>query len=98
MIGMVTLPYALPTLMPVPSSGLGYNALWLDNTPRRLGELLVNGRRVITQRDLEYALTIQKRTRRKLGQILLALGKVSDRDLFWALDQQRSLRDPWGRS
>lgn len=74
---------------------LGYNALWSDNTSRRLGEILVNGRRLITQRDLETALAIQKRTRRKLGQILLALGKLNDRDLLLALEQQHNLRDPW---
>ncbi len=51
---------------------------------RRLGEqLLALG--IITEKDLERALTWQKRTGERLGRILIALGAVRRRDMYHTL-------------
>lgn len=56
----------------------------------RIGELLIkNG--VITGQQLEQALGLQAESRKKLGEILIELGYLKEKDLMWMLCEQASL-------
>lgn len=55
----------------------------------RLGQLLFE-LRLVTMADLEAALEVQKRTGEKLGPILIALGVLTESQLYQALALQDS--------
>ena len=59
---------------------------------KRLGELLLD-RRLITQNQLEQALTFQRRTGHRLGAALVSLGFLSESKLCEALAQALGLRN-----
>lgn len=59
---------------------------------QRLGDLLIE-RKHIRFDQLEQALAAQKQTGRPLGEILLAMGVLSERDLFRALGAQWQIED-----
>ncbi len=55
-----------------------------------LGEMLVkNG--IITPEQLETALKLQKEKGMRLGEILLELGYITSKDLFWMLSEQADI-------
>jgi type IV pilus assembly protein PilB len=58
--------------------------------PRRFGEMLVE-RELISTRDLEAALELQRRTGRRLGETLVALGLVSIADVLRVLAERLGL-------
>jgi len=55
---------------------------------RKIGDLLLT-RHLITAKQLEQAVKIQKKSRKRLGQILLELGYISEEELASALAYQR---------
>jgi len=55
----------------------------------RLGQLLVESSGLITERQLETALAMQRGTQRRLGQILVDLGFVRAEQLAIVLEQER---------
>lgn len=57
---------------------------------RKIGDLLLT-RHLITAKQLEQAVKIQKKTKKRLGQILMDLGYVSEEDLASTLAYQRQL-------
>jgi hypothetical protein len=61
----------------------------------RLGELLVDRYGLLTRAQLERALTAQRGTTRRLGQVLLEMGLIRPDDLMQALEDQRLWRDIW---
>jgi len=61
----------------------------LASFQRKIGDLLLS-KNIITARQLEEALKIQRRTRQKLGQILVELGYLSEEQLASALAYQKS--------
>lgn len=57
----------------------------------RIGEMLVQEGR-ITPKQLLHALTIQKKKKRRLGEVLTELGYSKEEDIRWALNKtQRRL-------
>jgi type IV pilus assembly protein PilB len=58
----------------------------------RIGELLVEAK-LVTREQLEVGLAAQQKSGRKLGQVLIELGIVSETQLTQALSQQLSV--PW---
>ncbi|MCX8159867.1 MAG: glycosyl transferase family protein [Candidatus Saccharicenans sp.] len=60
----------------------------LEAFRRKIGDLLLT-RHLITARQLEQAVKIQKKTKQRLGQILVELGYISEEDLASALAYQR---------
>ena len=52
----------------------------------RIGEVLVQEGR-ITQQQLQHALAIQKKKKRKLGEVLTELGYSKEEDIRWALNK-----------
>jgi len=58
---------------------------------RKLGDLLLD-RRLITTKQLEQALQEQKKTGKKLGEILVALGVLWEEDLVSVLAHQLNLK------
>jgi hypothetical protein len=56
----------------------------------RLGEILL-GDGLISQRDLDAALDVQRRAGKLLGQVLLEMGLVAHADLLTALAKQQGL-------
>jgi hypothetical protein len=64
----------------------------------RLGEILVYKYHLITERDVQRALTRQREgPSRPLGEILVDMGQITWRDLARALEDQLSYGDPWRR-
>ncbi len=61
----------------------------------RLGEILVYKYQLITERDLKKALTRQAGTGRRLGEVLVEMGRISWLELARALEDQLSYGDPW---
>lgn len=53
----------------------------------KLGQILIR-KKLISKAQLEYLLQIQERSAKRLGDLLLANGFVSDRDLNDALLEQ----------
>jgi len=55
-----------------------------------LGELLIkNG--IITRRQLDEALDVQKKRKKRLGEILVELGYINSGDLIWMLSEQAEI-------
>ena len=59
-------------------------------TDKQLGELLI-GNGLINRQQLDKALAIQKEKGGLIGEILLALGYIKDKDLAWAVERQKDL-------
>jgi hypothetical protein len=59
-------------------------------TAPRLGEVLVHRYHWITQQDLKQALDYQRRNGRRVGEILIAMGAISSKQLMQALIEQRN--------
>jgi type IV pilus assembly protein PilB len=57
---------------------------------KRIGEILIEAN-LVTQAQLEQALTVQKANGRKLGQVLMDLGMVAELALTQALSRQLSV-------
>lgn len=60
----------------------------LETFRRKIGDLLLT-RHLITAKQLEQAVKIQKKSKKRLGQILLGLGYISEEELASALAYQR---------
>ena len=60
----------------------------LEAFQRKIGDLLLT-RHLITAKQLEQAVKIQKKSRKRLGQILVELGYISEEELASALAYQR---------
>ncbi len=72
---------------------------WQQTAVPRIGTILMDKYGLITPGELERALEAQKGSPRRLGEILVAMGLVSQRQLDTALDYQRSLqRRSWSPS
>jgi len=56
----------------------------------RIGELLVKSG-IITEEQLNEALKIQEKNKKKIGEILIELGYLKSRDLIWLLSEQVSV-------
>ncbi|MFC1798650.1 hypothetical protein ACFLZL_02450 [Thermodesulfobacteriota bacterium] len=52
----------------------------------RFGEVLVDAGR-ISGPQLDFALEVQKRTHMKLGEILIDLGYLAEKDVYWVLNR-----------
>ena len=69
-----------------------------DDVLPRLGEILVYKYHLITEKDLQKALSIQKASSgQPLGEILVDMSRITWRDLAKALEDQLSYGDPWAR-
>jgi hypothetical protein len=69
---------------------------WQQTAVPRIGTILMDKYGFITQGELDRALEIQKGSSQRLGEILVGMGVLSERDLEMALDYQRSLqRKSW---
>ena len=64
-----------------------------ESSWRSLGELLVE-RRLLNRRQLDLALVEQHRTGRRLGEVLVGFGFVSEQSLAAVLLEQVGLMDP----
>lgn len=72
---------------------------WQQTAVPRIGTILMDKYGLITLGELERALEIQKGSPRRLGEILVAMGLINQRQLDTALDYQRSLqRRSWSPS
>jgi hypothetical protein len=60
-----------------------------------LGQLLVNKYGLITERELVIALEQQRGTRRRLGQILVEMGCITESELAMVLSRQEVREDEW---
>lgn len=60
----------------------------LETFRRKIGDLLLS-RHLISAKQLEEAVKIQKKTKKRLGEILVELGYISEEDLASALAYQR---------
>ncbi|MBC7350330.1 MAG: phage adsorption protein NrfB [Candidatus Aminicenantes bacterium] len=60
----------------------------LEAFRRKIGDLLLT-RHLVTAKQLEQAVKLQKKTKKRLGQILLELGYISEEELASALAYQR---------
>lgn len=58
----------------------------LQEQTRKLGEVLVAAGR-ITPEQRDYALRVQKKTKRKIGEVLQELGYATQGDVGWAVKQ-----------
>ncbi len=56
----------------------------------RIGELLVRSG-IITEDQLNEALKIQEKSKKRIGEILIELGYLKPRDLIWLLSEQASI-------
>ena len=59
-------------------------------SPQRIGEMLID-RELIGVRDLEAALELQRKTGRRLGETLVALGLISSADVIRVLADRLGL-------
>lgn len=57
---------------------------------KTIGSILLDVE-LVTQTDIEEALDLQKQTGKRLGEVLVSLGVVSDDDIRWALAEQLNL-------
>lgn len=57
---------------------------------QKLGEILVHYK-IITQEQLEEGLKIQKNSEKRIGKILIDLGRVTQDEINWVLGKQLSL-------
>ncbi len=65
-----------------------------------IGELLVYRYRLITREQRDAALAQQREPgkHRRLGEVLVQMGLVTEGDLQEALDYQRDRRNPWAQA
>ncbi|MEO0124472.1 MAG: hypothetical protein ABIL69_10785 [candidate division WOR-3 bacterium] len=56
----------------------------------RIGELLIRSG-IINEEQLNEALKIQEKSKKKIGEILIELGYLNPRDLIWLLSEQASI-------
>jgi len=57
---------------------------------RTIGSILLDVE-LVGQKDIEHALELQKQSGKRLGEVLVQLGVVSDDDIRWALAEQLNL-------
>ncbi len=57
---------------------------------KTIGSILLDVE-LVTQQDIDQALELQKQTGKRLGEVLVQLGAVSDDDIRWALAEQLNL-------
>ena len=57
---------------------------------KTIGSILLDVE-LVTPQDIEEALELQKQTGKRLGEMLISLGVVSDDDIRWALAEQLNL-------
>ena len=62
----------------------------LQEQTRKLGEVLVEAGR-ITPEQRDHALRVQKKTKRKIGEVLQDLGYATQGDVGWAVKQMERL-------
>ncbi len=60
-----------------------------------LGELLVHKYQVLTEKQLQEALTLQRERGGRLGRIIVAMGWAKYDQIAEALEDQLSYGDPW---
>ena len=58
--------------------------------PQKLGEILVHYK-IITPEQLEKGLEIQKNSEKRIGEILIDLGRVTQDEINWVLGKQLDL-------
>lgn len=58
--------------------------------PQKLGEMLIHYK-IITPVQLEEGLKIQKNTEKRIGEILIGLGRVTQDEINWVLGKQLNL-------
>jgi len=58
--------------------------------PQKLGEMLIRYK-IITPEQLEEGLKIQKNTGKRIGEILIDLGRVKQDEINWVLGKQLNL-------
>ena len=58
--------------------------------PQKLGEMLIHYK-IITPEQLEDGLKIQKNMEKRIGQILIELGRVTQDEINWVLGKQLDL-------
>jgi hypothetical protein len=58
--------------------------------PQKLGEILIHYK-IITPEQLEEGLKIQKDTEKRIGEILIDLGRVTQDEINWVLGKQLNL-------
>jgi len=58
--------------------------------PQKLGEILIHYK-IITLEQLEEGLKIQKDTEKRIGEILIDLGRVTQDEINWVLGKQLNL-------
>ena len=58
--------------------------------PRKLGEILIHYK-IITPEQLEEGLKIQKNREKRIGEILIDLGRVTQDEINWVLGKQLNL-------
>ncbi len=68
---------------------------WRDRPLPYLGELLVNKYHLISDTELQDALTEQKMRGGRLGQIMVAMGLLEYEQLAEVLEDQLAYGDPW---
>jgi hypothetical protein len=81
------IPYLAPKMPAMPTIP--------DSALPRLGEILVYKYGLIAERDLKKALAKQAETGKRLGEVLVEMGKLDWHDLAMALEDQLSYGDPW---
>lgn len=57
---------------------------------QKLGEMLINYK-IITPQQLEEGLAIQKKSEKRIGEILIKLGRVTQDEINWVLGKQLNL-------
>ena len=57
---------------------------------KTIGSILLDVE-LVTLQDIDQALELQKQTGKRLGEVLVQLGVVSDDDIRWALAEQLNL-------
>jgi len=58
--------------------------------PQKLGEILIYYK-IITSEQLEEALKVQENTEKRIGEILINLGRVTQDEINWVLGKQLNL-------
>ena len=58
--------------------------------PQKLGEMLIHYK-IITPEQLKEGLKIQKNKRKRIGEILIDLGRVTQDEINWVLGKQLNL-------
>ena len=58
--------------------------------PQKLGEILIHYK-IITPEQLEEGLKIQKNKKKRIGEVLIELGRVTQDEINWVLGKQLNL-------